>query len=79
MFRWLLNLPFLLLWNISYVLVRLLIVMRRWISPLLLLLILILVPLLGFSVPRMGRAGSYVMVAAALAIAFVAGKLSRRK
>lgn len=79
MFRWLLNLPFLLLWNIGYLLVRLLIFMRRWVSPLLLLLILILVPLLGFSIPRMDRAGSYLMVAAALGIAFAAGTMSRRK
>ena len=79
MFRWLLNLPFLLLWNISYVLVRLLIAVRHWVSPLLLLLMLLLVPLLGFSLPRMERAGSYIMVAAALAIAFVAGSMSRRK
>lgn len=79
MLRWLLNLPFLLLWNVGYILVRLLIVMRRWVSPLLLLLILILVPVLGFSIPRVDRAGSYIMVAAAIALAFVAGKMSRRK
>lgn len=79
MFRWLLNLPFQLVWNIAYVLVRLLIFMRRWVSPLLLLLIMLLVPLLGFTLPRIDRTGSYIMVAAAIGIAFVAGKMSRRR
>lgn len=79
MFRWLLNLPFQLLWNIAYVLVRLLIFMRRWVSPVLLVLIMLLVPLLGFALPRIDRAGSYIMVAAAIGIAFVAGKMSRRR
>ena len=76
--RWLLNLPFALLWHVAYVLVRLLIGMRRWVSPVLLLLVLLIVPLLGFSLPRVNRIGSYVMVAAALGLAFAAGKLSRR-
>jgi hypothetical protein len=79
MFRWLLNLPFLLLWNFGYFAVRVLLFMSRWISPGLLLLLLIIVPLLGFSLPRMDRVGSYVMVVAAVALAFIAGQRSRRK
>lgn len=79
MIRWLLNLPLMLLWNIGYYVVRLLIFMRRWISPGVLLIILIVVPLLGFSLPRLDRIGSYVMIGAAVALAFVAGKLSRRR
>lgn len=79
MFRWLLNLPFLLLWNIGYIIVRVLLFMSRWVSPGLLLLLLIIVPLLGFSLPRMDRVGSYVMVVAAVALAFIAGQRSRRK
>lgn len=75
--RWLLNLPLVLLWHIAYLLVRLLIIMRRWISPGLLLIVLLIMPLLGFSLPRLDRAGSYVMVAVVIALAFVAGKMSR--
>lgn len=52
--------------------------MRRWISPGLLLLIMLIVPLLGFSLPRLDRVGSYLMVAVVIALAFVAGKMSRR-
>lgn len=75
--RWLLNLPFALLWHIAYVGVRLLIGMRRWITPGVLLIVLLVVPLLGFSLPRLDRVGSYVMVAVVVALAFVAGKMSR--
>ncbi|HEX6291855.1 MAG TPA: hypothetical protein VFZ66_21905 [Herpetosiphonaceae bacterium] len=59
-------------------LVRLLIAMRRWVSPALLLLALLIVSLLGLSLPNLDRFGSYIMVAAAIALAFVAGKRSRR-
>jgi hypothetical protein len=75
--RWLLNLPFLLLWHIAYIVVRLLITMRRWITPGVLLIVLLVVPLLGFSLPRLDRIGSYLMVAVVVALAFVAGKMSR--
>jgi hypothetical protein len=78
MLRWLLNLPFMLLWYVTYALVQVLLFMRRWIPPGLLLIIVIVVPLLGFSLPRLDRAGSYLMVVAAIALAFLAGKLSRR-
>ncbi len=74
----LLNMVFHVLWNIAYVLVRLLIVMRQWISPALLLVVILIVSLLGVSLPHLDRFGSYLMVAAAIALAFVAGKLSKR-
>lgn len=77
--RWLLNLPLRLLWYVGYIIVRVLIAMRRWISPGLLLIVLLSVPLLGLSLPRLDRIGSYVMVAAVIALAFVAGKMSRSK
>lgn len=76
--RWLLNLPRWLLWHVAYMMVRLLINMRRWISPGLLLLVMLIVPLLGFSLPRLDRVGSYLMVAVVVALAFVARKMSRR-
>lgn len=74
----LLTMVFHVLWTIAYVLVRLLIAMRRWVSPALLLLALLIVSLLGLSLPNLDRFGSYIMVAAAIALAFVAGKRSRR-
>jgi hypothetical protein len=39
--------------------------------------VLLVVPLLGFSLPRLDRVGSYLMVAVVVALAFVAGKMSR--
>jgi len=68
-----------LLWHISYVLVRILVLMRRWLPPSLLLILVVVLPLLGLTLPRLDRAGSYLMVAAAIALAFLAGKLSRQK
>lgn len=59
-------------------LVQRLIDMRRWISPGVLLVIMLIIPLLGFSLPRLDRVGSYLMVAVVVALAFVAGKMSRR-
>ena len=76
--RWLLNLPFLLLWHIAYIVVRLLITMRRWITPGVLLIVLLVVPLLGFSLPRLDRIGSYLMVAAAILLVLVVGYMARR-
>lgn len=70
--------PTWLLWHVAYLAVRRLISMRRWISPGVLLLIMLIVPLLGFSVPRLDRFGSYLMVAVVVALAFVVGKMSRR-
>jgi hypothetical protein len=61
----------------SCVVVRLL-MMRRWIVPALLLVLLLLVSLLGFSLPWLDRFGSYLMVAAAIALLVVAGRMSRR-
>jgi hypothetical protein len=62
---------------LAYVLLRWL-MMRRWILPAALLVSLLLVSLLGFSLPLLDRFGSYLMVAAAIALAVVAGRLSRR-
>lgn len=76
---WLLNIVLLALWHAGYVIVRLLIVMRRFIPPGVLLIIVLVVPLLGFSLPNLDRVGSYMMVAAAVALAFVAGRLTRHR
>jgi hypothetical protein len=60
------------------VLGRLLIMMRRWIWPAMLLVVILIVSLYGVSVPYLDRFGSYIMVAAALGLALVAGKRSQR-
>lgn len=52
--------------------------MRRWFSPAALLAVLLIVSLLGFSLPLLDRFGSYLMVAAAIALVLVAGKMTRR-
>lgn len=79
MFHWLLNLPFMLLWNVGYIVVRLLIMLRRWMSPGLLLMLLVIVPLLFFLLPRLDRIGSYILISGAVALAFIAGTLSRQR
>ena len=79
MFRWLVNLPFMMLWNVGYIVVRLLIVLRYFMSPGLLLMMLVIVPLLVFLLPRLDRIGGYVLVTGAIALAFIAGTLSRQR
>jgi hypothetical protein len=79
MFRWLVNLPFMLLWNVGYIVVRLLIVLRHFMSPGLLLMLLVIVPLLLFLLPRLDQLGGYVLIIGAVALAFIAGTLSRQR
>lgn len=79
MFRWLVNLPFMLLWNVGYIVVRLLIVLRYFMSPGLLLILLVIVPLLLFLLPRLDQLGAYVLIIGAVALAFIAGTLSRQR
>ena len=52
--------------------------LRRWIVPALLLAVLLIVSLLGFSLPALDRFGSYLMVAAAILLVLVVGYMSRR-
>lgn len=79
MFRLLLNLPFMLLWNAGYLVVRFLILLRLFMSPGLIMLLLVIVPLLLFLLPRLDRVGGYVLISGAVAIAFIAGTLTGRK
>jgi hypothetical protein len=51
---------------------------RRWIMPAVLLVALLIVSLLGLPLPALDRFGSYLMVAAAIALAFVVRKLIKR-
>lgn len=79
MFRWVVNLPFMLLWNVGYLVVRLLIVLRHFLSVGLILILLVIVPLLLFLLPRLDRVGGYVLIVGAVALAFIAGTLSRHR
>ena len=79
MFRWVVNLPFMLLWNVGYLVVRLLIVVRHFLSVGLILILLVIVPLLLFLLPRLDRVGGYVLIAGSVALAFIAGTLSRQR
>lgn len=65
------------MWNIVYVRVQLL-MMRRWVLPAFLLSVLLIVSLLGFSLPVLDRFGSYLMVVAAILLVLVVGNMSRR-
>ncbi len=79
MFRLLFNLPFMLLWNVGYIIVRLLILLRLFLSPGLMLMLLVILPLLVFLLPRLDRVGGYVLITGAVAIAFIAGTLAGHK
>lgn len=79
MIGWLFNLPFLILWNVGYLLVRILIWLRRWLSPGLMLMLLVIVPLLVFLLPRLDQSGDYALISGTVALAFIAGTLSRQR
>ena len=76
---WLLELPLRLLFGVGMLLVQLIILMRRFLPASLLLLICALVPLLTFSLGRLDRVGSWLMLAAALMLAFSAGALRNKR
>lgn len=42
-------------------------------------MMLVIVPLLVFLLPRLDRIGGYVLVTGAIALAFIAGTLSRQR
>jgi lipopolysaccharide export LptBFGC system permease protein LptF len=52
--------------------------MRQWILPAVLLAVLLIASLLGLSFPYLDRVGSYLMVAAAIALAVVGAKRIKR-
>jgi hypothetical protein len=79
MFRLLINLPFMLLWNLGYLLVRFLILLRLFMSPGLMMILLVILPLLLFLLPRLDQIGGYVLITGAVAIAFIAGTLAGHK
>ena len=77
--RWLLELPLRLLFAIRLNIITIIILMRRLLPASLLLLLCALLPLLGFSLRWFDGAGSWLMLAAALILAFAAGSLHRKQ
>ncbi len=77
--RWLLELPLQLLFGVGMILVKLIIVLRRCLPASLILLLCALVPLVGFSLHRLDGIGSWLMLAAALMLAFAAGAMRTKR
>ncbi|WP_026369143.1 hypothetical protein [Kallotenue papyrolyticum] len=78
MVRWLFNLPFILLWYLTYGLARGLLVLRRWLPPGALVLLLVIGPLLGLALPHLDHVIGMLAISVAIVLAFIAGALSRR-
>lgn len=77
--RWLLEAPLRLLFGLVTIVVRVIIFIRRLVPISLLLLLCALVPLVGFSLRRLDSTGAWLLLAAALALAFAAGSLRTRR
>ena len=74
---WLLELPLRFLFALGVAAVRLIFLMRQCLPASLILLLCALVPLIGFSFTNLEGLGSWIMLAAALALAFAAGTLKK--
>jgi uncharacterized membrane protein YoaK (UPF0700 family) len=79
MLRELLELPLRLIFAICVVLVQVILLVRRILPASLVLLLCALLPLLGFSLRLLEGMGSWLMLAAALMLAFAAGALRNRR
>ena len=77
--RWLLELPLRLLFGIGVVVIKVLIIVRRFIPPSLLLLLCAVPPLVGFSLQRFDAAGNWIMLGAVIMLAFAAGRLASKR
>lgn len=77
--RRLLELPFRILWVICLVAIRTLIFVRRFVPASLLLLLCAMVPIAGLSLRWLDGLGSWLMLAAAIMLAFAAGSLRGRR
>ena len=76
---WLLEIPLRLVFAIAMLIVRVIILVRRFLPASLLLLLCALLPLLvSFGQLDADNLGSYIMIAAALILAFAAGALRGR-
>ena len=77
--RWLLELPLRLLFAAALIVIQAIILVRRVLPASLVLLLCALLPLIGFSMRWVEGAGSWLMLAAALMLAFAAGALRPRR
>lgn len=77
MVSWVLELPLRLLFALGVAIVRLIILVRSCLPASLLLLLCALIPLIGFSFTQLEGLGSWIMLAAALGLAFAAGTLKK--
>ena len=77
--RSLLELPLRLVFGVGIVIIRAIVLVRRLLPASLLLLLCAVVPLIGFSLNRLDGLGSWLMLAAALMLAFAAGSLRARR
>ncbi len=77
--RGLLELPLRLLFAVGFIIIKTIILVRRLLPASLLLLLCALLPLIGFSMRWVEGAGSWLMLAAALMLAFAAGALRPRR
>ncbi len=76
---WLLGLPLRLVFAVGMIAVHLIVIVRQVVPASLLLLLCALLPLLGFTLRgRLDGLGSWIMLAAALMLAFAAGALRGR-
>jgi hypothetical protein len=75
----LLEAPLRLLFGLVTIVVRIIIFVRRLVPLSLLLLLCALVPLVGFSLRRLDSTGAWLLLAAALALAFAEGSLRTRR
>ena len=77
--RLLLELPLRLLFAAALIVIQAIILVRRVLPASLVLLLCALLPLIGFSMRWLEGAGSWLMLAAALMLAFAAGALRPRR
>jgi len=67
-----------LLFGVGIIIIRSIIIVRRFVPASLLLLLCALLPLIGFTLHRLDGIGSWLMLAAALILAFAAGTVRKR-
>ena len=77
--RWLLELPWRLTFGVGIFIILIIIFVRRFVPASLILLLCALLPLIGFSLRWLEGAGSWLMLAAAIMLAFAAGSLRGKR
>ncbi len=77
--RWLLELPLRIVWTIGLLAIQTLIFVRRFVPASLLLLLCAMLPIVGLSLRWLDGFGSWLMLAAAIMLAFAAGSLRGKR